>query len=89
LPAAGEDALRPALTAVDCAGPAMSDMPSGQSEKNWRPPAVIEKEVSMIGLPSLSNRPPATTMPLEEGTTSPVVNHAWWRSVWRTEVPSV
>lgn len=89
LPAAGEDALRPALTALDCVGPAMSDMPSGQSLKYWRPPAAIVKDESMTGLPSLSYRPPATTMPLEEGTTSPVVNHAWWRSVWRTEVPSV
>jgi hypothetical protein len=53
LPAAGEEALLPTLTAVDCVGPAMSDRPSGQSEKNWRPPAAIVNEVSMIGPPSL------------------------------------
>jgi len=54
LPAAGEEALLPTLTAVDCVGPAMSDMPSGQSEKNWRPPAAIVNEVSMTGPPNLS-----------------------------------
>ncbi len=49
-----------------------SDVPSGQSEKNWR--SLPGTDLSMMGWSLISTYPPASTVPpLPSGTWSPVV----------------